>query len=336
MTDFYPKESSDYLGYYEIPGYSKYVISREGDVINKDKGTVLLGSINPAGYKNYRLTGNNKHIHTWGRHRLMGFVFKYPGMDITDLVINHKNAIKGDDFLDNLEWVTYQGNAEHAGSLNLTEKCQPISVRDIDTGIVTKYPSIIACAIDMGVSKDTINWRIKAGETRIFPERKQYRSSHSDIPWYYPENIDSSLDANGLAKHILVRNVLTGKISSYMKLSDLAYDLDIYPSIITQWIKKPNQPVLPGFIQIKLRGDSTPWRQICDPYVELEKTTKRKSVKTFNNNTGEIRIFTSASECAEVMGISQTALNYRLKTEGKSIFSDGYSYSYYSSNVRSL
>ena len=91
MTDFYPKESSDYLGYYEIPGYSKYVISREGDVINKDKGTVLLGSINPAGYKNYRLTGNNKHIHTWGRHRLMGFVFKYPGMDITDLVINHKN-----------------------------------------------------------------------------------------------------------------------------------------------------------------------------------------------------------------------------------------------------
>lgn len=328
-----PIEAIDFPGYYEIPGYNNYVIDIHGEVINKIKNTILLGSINPAGYKNIRLTGNNGNVFTWGLHRLMGFVFKHPGVDINNIVINHKDGNKSNNDLENLEWVTYQGNAEHAGSMALTEKCQPISVRDIDTGIVTKYPSIVACARDMGVSKDFINWRVKAGETRIFPERKQYRASHVDIPWYVPEDIDCNLSANGVSKHIFTRCVFTGKVKQYTKISDLAYDLDIYPSVITKWIKQPNQPVLPGFIQIKLRSDSSPWREVIDPYLEYEENLGSKVVKVINSETGESKYFISAKECADIMKLNPTALNYRLKSKGKKVFSDGYSYCYYSDTL---
>lgn len=330
-----PEESLGFPGYYEIPGYSKYVISKDGEILNKNKNTLLLGSFNPAGYKNYRLTGDDGKVFTWGRHRLMGFVFKHPGICIKDLIINHKNAIKGDDFLDNLEWDTYQGNAEHAGSLGLTIKCQPISVRDVDTGVIIKYPSIAACARDMGVTKDTVNWRVKAGETKVFPDRKQYRGSHSDIPWYEPVKINPYNINNGRSKHIDVRNVMTGCIRHYEKISDLVNDLDTYPSIVSKWISSPNQPVLPGFIQIKLSSDNTPWRAVIDPYLELDSFTGHRSVVVTNDKTKESKIFTSASECASVMGIKQTALNYRLKSKGKTIFNDNYTYAYYSDIIRS-
>lgn len=316
-------------GYYEIPGFSRYAISQSGEVINKLTRITMTASRNPAGYYNYRLAGDDGTTHTLGRHRLLGLVFKTPDSNPDGLVINHKNGIKGDDWLDNLEWSTPKGNVEHAGAMGLTEKCCPISVRDVDTGEVMKFPSIVECARYMGISKDAINYRVKSGEERIFPERKQYRASHSDAPWYIPQDVERGLMLYGTSKRVLMRNVLTGMISEFERLSDLANHLNVSPSTITLWINQPNQPVLPGFVQIKWAHDTSPWRMVNDPYLELNQYTGKKSVKVINDQTNEIRIYPSVVECAAAVGLKPTALNHRLKSNGQKVFSDGCRYGYY-------
>jgi len=329
MNNFVLRESDKFPGFYEIPEYSKYCISVDGLVINKNTCEYLQGSRNPDGYINYRISDDNNRILTWGRHRLMCYVFKHPNISIENLVVNHINTIKGDDWLDNLEWITYQGNVEHAGIMGLTEKCCPISVRDVDTGQVIKFSSIIECARFMGFTKDAVNYRVKVGETRIFPERKQYRLSHSDNLWYTPPSIEHALMQNSTSKAVSVRNVFTGEVFHYDQIGRLTEIFGVSPSTLTQWINCRDQPVLPFYIQLKWGHDTTPWRNVVDPYLELNTFSGRKAVKIINDKSGEIKIYPSCSECAADKGLSPTALNYRLKSNGTKIFSDGYRYGYY-------
>lgn len=58
MSEFTPKESSEYKGWYEIPGYSKYLANRKGEIFTKktenftkggDAGEYLKVSVYPNG-----------------------------------------------------------------------------------------------------------------------------------------------------------------------------------------------------------------------------------------------------------------------------------------------
>lgn len=325
------KQSNDFLGYFEIPGYSKYVINRTGDVLNIITNKKLKGSLNPDGYFVYRLTDDTGTTLTWGRYRLLGYVFKRPLGPISDLVINHEDGDKGNDDLDNLEWCTYQENAEHAGRMGLTTKCIPISVRDVDTGEVIDYPSVTAYARTINLSKDAILYRLSRGERHVFPERKQYRFAKLTTPWIIPEDVDKTILANGTNKTILLRNVITDEVMTFSKLKDLANYLNISPSTVTLWLSKKNQPVLPGFYQIKLGWDLTPWRKVEDPKAELYKfINSKKAVKITHVETGVSKVFDSAIQCANEMGLTASALNYRLKSTGSVVYNDGYTYDYYS------
>lgn len=325
-----PIKAQNYPGFYEIPGYSRYCIDTDGNVLNKVSEKLLKGSTNPDGYFHYRIQDDLGVTLTYGRHRILCDVFKadekYLGGDRP--VVNHKNGIKGDDRLSNLEWTTYQGNSEHAGWNQLTAKSQPIAVREVDTGKVTIYPSIIECARAFGTSKDFVNWRIKAGEEKVFPERKQYRSGLITGPWKEPKECDVLVPNKGTEKALLTRNLLTGKITVYRLMSDLAAELDVPLSTITTWLKKNDQPVLPGLLQIKRLNDGKPWRDVEYPYLEIEKTTGNRVVKATNTETGKNDIYYSARECALHHGVKPTALQHRLKTSGTKIFSNGFTYSY--------
>lgn len=325
-------ESEDFPGFYEIPGYSNYVVSEKGEVINRRLGRKLLGSTVPKGYHVFRLGGDNGKTLTWGRHRLLSFVFKHPGYSVEDLVVNHIDAIPGHDDLENLEWVTHQGNLEHAGKHGLTSKCTPISIRDASSGTVCDYPSIVAYARTLGWSKDKINFRVKVGETRVFPEGKQYRPANISTPWYIPKNVDQAILLGAKPMRTLVRHVLTGEVREFPTLTDAAKYLKLSKAMLSLWIKK-DQPILPGLVQIKPAHDDTPWRFIADPYLEFEMWSGKKVIKVVKEETKEELFFLSPKSCCEAMRLKQTTLYYRLKSKGQDTYSDGCSYAYYTDTI---
>jgi HNH endonuclease len=333
-------ESTEFPGFYEISGYSQYAIAKDGNVVSRYTGRLLKGHEfidfrNPhkPGYVILNLIDDKGKTKRWPRHRLVALIFKYPGIIFKDLEVNHINGIKGDDRADNLEWVTSKENTIHAFNNNLISKTKTnhhVSVRDVDTDEITKYPNINTCARDIGISVEAVLWRLKSGERKIYPERKQYRHSHDDKSWYIPEDIETELMLNGTNKKILMRKVLTNEVLEFEKLSDLASYLKLSPSVMTKWSNLQDQPVLPGFIQLKWSHDKSPWRCVNDPYLELGKSGFKRIIKVVDTKNDKSKLYLSATECARDNNILKTTLNWRLKSDGKTVYSDGNTYEYYS------
>lgn len=318
----------EFPGYYAIPGFTRYAVSPKGEVINTKTKELLQGSRNPAGYQNFRLVGDNGNTLTLGRHRIMALTFLSLDVDPSGLVVNHLDGVKGNDWVENLEWTTHQGNIEHAGVSGLTEKCQPIATRDPRSGQITRYPSIVSCARKLGLSKDAVIYRLRCGEERVFPEGLQYRPATLDTEWKVPDNIEISQEIHGVAKPVLVKDVKTGIVTEYAKLSDVADEYFVMPSVVTSWLKSKDQLVPSREIQIKLKADLKPWIVIDDIDKTISERLLRKCVLVTRVDTDQTWTYPSATACARAMGITTTALHYRLHAGKGKVYSDGCTYSY--------
>ena len=304
--------------FFAIPGYSKYLISINGKIKRVLDNELLQGSRNTAGYWNFRLTDDAGKTLTWGRHRLMAFVFKHPGVDIDTLYVNHKNGIKGDDFLDNLEWTTPRENVEHAGLNGLTSKCTPMEMFDNETGEIHKFNSIITCAEYFGVSKDTINWRCKTGPTALHEHRYQYRTGHSEDEW--------PIAVEGTNKRVMVKCVKNGDILKFPNITSAATYLKVSLASMTNWLNQKDQPVLPGYVQVQFEFSLKPWRRVIDPVIELSQFMKTSAVAAIDASSGQvISRYPSTAECAKAFNLGITTLSNRLK---KSVAKDNILFRY--------
>ncbi len=92
--------------------------------LHRIEGRKLKPRINNRGYWEIRLSAQGKS-RTFFVHRLMGEVFL--SNPDNKLEINHKNGIKTDNRVENLEWVTHAENMEHAYRLGLCKSRKPTS-----------------------------------------------------------------------------------------------------------------------------------------------------------------------------------------------------------------
>lgn len=294
----------------KIPGFSDYSISRSGVVRNDRLGTILTGCRNPDGYWLFRLKNDENKTLTIGRYRLLLLAFMNDSRDKSNLVGNHLDGDKTNDVLPNLEWTTYQGNLRHAGFNGLTTKNVFVQVRNVDTGVVINYPSIRDCANDLRLTKDAVVYRLLSGEKRVFPERCQYRRM-CDLEWQMPSEAELRNISFGRARKILVRDVSTGSIVEFEKLTDMANHFSVSPATVTSWLKRTGQPILPGNIQIKLDPEES-WRE---PGLGESEPKRGKTIVVVAANGDEL-FYDSIKLCAKAYGVGISSLHYRLQKPG--------------------
>ena len=149
----------------EIPGFDhKYMVSTHGRVKNMDfrgtgKSRIVKQSIDRAGYPYASFRKSGSKWETQLIHRLVANVFleKPAGA----WVVNHKDGVKNNNFVDNLEWCTYQHNILHAAyQLEVVNVC-PVICKE--TGII--YPSIGAAAIATDGTAPGIQWACTEGRS---------------------------------------------------------------------------------------------------------------------------------------------------------------------------
>lgn len=97
------------MKYKTITEFPEYEVSQAGSVRKKKTGRVLKASINKSGYLYVTLKGKQRRI-----HRLIALEFLPNDYPKTRTTINHKNGIKLDNSLENLEWVTLGENTTHS------------------------------------------------------------------------------------------------------------------------------------------------------------------------------------------------------------------------------
>lgn len=102
-----------------IPGYSLYEISNYGRIKTfnwKNKGieAIMKPALDPGGYFRTMLKRDSDgKIGTVKVHRLVALTFLGNPTNANDSV-NHKDSIRSNNHIDNLEWCTHSQNIKHA------------------------------------------------------------------------------------------------------------------------------------------------------------------------------------------------------------------------------
>lgn len=108
-------------------GFSNYAVSKVGEVYSIKNKKRLSKRPDKAGYLFVKVVDDTGRSRSMFVHRLVGFAY-LDGMTKSKNQINHKNGIKDDNRVENLEWCTAKQNWRHAQKNRL-------SVRGV-------YPSI--------------------------------------------------------------------------------------------------------------------------------------------------------------------------------------------------
>ena len=148
-----------------IKSMDRVVVSKNG-VKKRLKGKELSPSPTRAGYLLVRLTAKNdpKPVHRYVAEAFIPNLKNKP-------TVNHKNGIKTDNRVENLEWATYSENIIHSfkklgrkkpqAMLGRTgELCPnsiPVRQYTTDGDFVAEYPSGKAAADSLGLAKTTIS-----------------------------------------------------------------------------------------------------------------------------------------------------------------------------------
>ncbi len=121
---YIPEEHNDEI-YKDIVENSNYEVSNYGNVRNKNTGHNLKPITNVDGYQRVGLNEKGKQKF-YPIHRLEAHAF-LDETDIDGLQVNHKDGVKDNNYIGNLEWCTPKENVRHAYANGLVHNTEETS-----------------------------------------------------------------------------------------------------------------------------------------------------------------------------------------------------------------
>lgn len=138
--------------------YGNYAVSDLGQVKNVKTGRVLQQFLRSNdGYLQVSLWNNGKGK-SFPVHRLIALSF-LPTMD-NKYYVNHKNGIKTDNRVENLEWCSPTENNYHAVHLKLVN-CIPVKIVDLIDNKEYSFDSISQAAAYFNIDKRNLARALK-------------------------------------------------------------------------------------------------------------------------------------------------------------------------------
>lgn len=203
-----------------------------------------------------------------------------------------------------------------------------ILVRNYKTKEVTEWPSYRQYAKSIGVSVDSIVWRMRNNNQRLYPEMCQYKFKGDPTPWREPteqELVD--LKAYGNVYGIMVKDLVENTVTTYVSQREMSKAMKISEPTVTLWLSKPDRIHSRRYL-VQRECANPVWREVRDLYAAINAESRVNKVVEVTTSTGEKKIFPSAKLAADAFGMLATTVNNRLKSNGTKTFNDGTRWKY--------
>jgi hypothetical protein len=177
------EEVEECPGFFMVPGYERIAINRKGMVYDLRLKFCYFPKYSDGNYPYVFVQG----IGTLAVHRLLAYTFLMPDNanieEYHELVINHKNGIKHDNDLDNIEWCTYQENSIHAYSTGLRDDNRPVLAKDLRTKDTVRFYSLNECARHFNVNQEKVHRYLRRKGSSEYPFKNFYELIYEGEEW---------------------------------------------------------------------------------------------------------------------------------------------------------
>lgn len=294
-------------GFRYIPNYPRYAINVENDVIDTFTNQIVTKrELSTDGYPVIYIYNPEKIANRYIRiHRLMGFAWLPNNDFINKPIINHKDGVRINNKLENLEWCSLEENSRHAFDTRLNSTPIKMKTRDVFTGEIVIYNSAADMSRSIGMSNiNASSFNIKL-PGYLYNKRYEIKLFDDDSPWYY-ENINYSPKDHGKSIYtITVINKDSGEIKDFSN-------------------------VKPFYRAFKLRPKTGTIEEAVtifkEKYVNYDIEYKRNAVsgpyKVMDLDTKETFIYESMWEAGKHIGRTRTEIQYDLSRNLKFIYSN--------------
>lgn len=205
-----------------IPGYPGFVINKYGDVISRKTGRVLSKK-DTNGYLAVNIYNPDKS--EWRVvpvHILLARAYIENSNPDKYCCVNHIDGNKRNNNIDNLEWVTYSENINHAVDNDLRNDNCPTLVRDISDNSILEFPSLFKAFTHIGYSwiQPLVKNINGVFIPNLFKDRYEIKIKGDESNWYYGHP-----DKSG--KYIEALNLETKEVKCFESMASASKELGI-------------------------------------------------------------------------------------------------------------
>ena len=167
-------------GFRTIPGFTRYMINKEGQVWSRQQCRFQQPYKSKLGYMMFGLTPDKGPRKIYPLHRLLAMCWLELPKSYCKLQVNHKDGNKLNNVIENLEWVTHYENLLHAISTGLNScGSKAVLLRDVTTMKIMEFPSHASCARFLNIYTKLVDFRIKSDGQRVYAGKYQFKHKDS-------------------------------------------------------------------------------------------------------------------------------------------------------------